>query len=676
MTALKPFHFDIHEIQRNKKLFLNYNRLRMEYAYAESPEKASIAFDIIPALLSINEVDLPGYVSKGDMGCGVYGIGSSYRLKNVIQEYFPETRYRNIPYQRYLIRKPIVESLFVLGSIGTVAQTEESDFDFWVCVDESKWSKRTLDVLREKASQISHWCQSTFNMDVHFFVLDLEQIRQNEFGRVDEESSGSSQRNFLKEECYRTMLFVSGKIPFWWVLPPGLGQSLYKLYWQSLAMKAPLDFVDFVDLGYLKEVSKTEFLGNALWQLSKGIKDPFKSLLKMAMMEMYLSDRFKGPLLCDVLKGRVLEGRRFLRELDPYLLMVETVLDFYEKEHNEGAAHLLKKAFYLKAKPMMTRARRGAGGREYKIEVFRDLMKQWNWRLELVEDLNQIENWSYSRLLQFSKEINRFFSSTYRRLSESLPPTEKQAIDEYDLTVLGRKLLALFGRSKNKLQLTPFLTSKRLILDRCVFQYEHRGHGRHQWVLYDTSWYPTERKRKKQRIFSADRVVRAGAWLVNNGLYDFHKTAVEMVPNPTGVTLNDLVHLLKHFQAYFSPAYYFGQNGKAFYQEANIEKIMAIVDMEEISKLSKGLTLDIVFRNTWGELFTEVYPYDEGLNVLIDYVRNLKVKDEKDLASRFMLHLPESAREMEASARIYQEVYQAIGMEESLPGPLFMLHYG
>jgi len=646
----------------------------MKHAFDQDPEKAAVAFEIIPVLLSVNEVDLPGYVSSGDMGCGVYGLGSSYRLREVIQEYFPETKFRNIPYQKYLVRKPVVESLFVLGSIGTVAQTDQSDFDFWVCVDEPKWPKRTLEVLREKAWQISHWCQSTFNMDVHFFILDLEQIRHNDFGRVDEESSGSTQKNFLKEECYRTMLFVSGKVPFWWVLPADLGQEGYEVQWKAFETQAPLDFVDFVDLGYLKEVSKAEFLGNALWQLSKGIKDPFKSLLKMAMMEMYLSNRFRGPLLCDILKDRVLSGKRFLRELDPYLLMVEKVLDFYHKEHEEGAVELLRKAFYLKANPMLTRARKRSG-REYKYEVFKSLMRQWKWTLDLVEDLNQIENWSYSRLLQFSKEINRFFSTTYRRLSENLPSTQKQEIDEYDLTVLGRKLFALFSKRKNKLQVTPFLTNKRVTLDRCILQYEPSGHGKHRWVIYDASWYPTERKRKKQRIFSADRIVRAAAWLVNNGLYDFHTTAVEMVPNPTGVTLNDLIHLLRHIQAYFSGAYYHGQQGKAFYEPSRMEKIMAIIDMEEIDKLSKWLTMDLVYRNTWGELFTEWYPYGDGIQALIQYIRELGVRDEKDLAERFILHLPESARKMDSSVRIYQEVHKEIGYQEAAVGQFLSLHY-
>ncbi|MBW2082335.1 MAG: hypothetical protein JRI39_04425 [Deltaproteobacteria bacterium] len=181
-----------------------------------------------------------------------------------------------------------------------------------------------------------------------------------------------------------------------------------------------------------------------------------------------------------------------------------------------------------------------------------------------------------------------------------------------------------------------------------------------RWVVYDGSWYPKERKRKKQRIFSADRITRAAAWLVNNGLYDFHRTAVEMFPNATGITFNDLVHLLKHIQTYFGPAYYGGHNGETSYEDARMEKIMAIIDMEELEKFPKWLTIDIVYRNSWGELFTEFYPYREGLDVLIDYIRELNIRNEKDLSDRFVLHLPESARNIETSARIYQEVYKSI----------------
>lgn len=651
-------------IQRNKNLFLNYNRLRRQFAYDLTPEKASVAFEIIPVLLSLNEVDLPGHVSGGEVSCGVYGLGSSYHLRKVIQDYFPEAQRRAIPYQHYVIKRPIVESLFIVGSVGTVGHTEQSDFDYWVCVDREKFSGASIHRLQEKAELIAHWCRGSFGMDVHFFILGLDQIQRNDFGKVERESSGSSQKKFLKEESYRTMILVAGKIPFWWVVPPAAGPLTYAHFRDQMMREHPLDAEDFIDLGFLDHVSRDEFLGNALWQLSKGIKDPFKALLKMAMMEVYLSEKFSGPLLFEVLKARVLGGCRSLRDMDPYLLMVETVLEFYASEDRSAHVDLMRKAFYIKSDPKITRMKLKTNLGDYKVEVFKELMETWEWPLDLVEDLNQVANWSYWRQLQLSTEINRYFFSTYRRLSENLRAVGRQAIDDRDLTILGRTVFALFAKRKNKLGLTPFLTNKRLILGRCVFQYDTDRQRRDRWALYDASWYPTEREERKRRVYSAERIVRTAAWLVNNGLYAFHRTAVEMAPNPTGVTMNDLDHLLRHLQSFFHPVMDSLDEGLRIDQEPAVLWIMAVIDMEAESKPTRPMTIDIVSRNSWGEMFTECYPYDEGLDRLTGLASELRQHFPHDVGSRFMIHLPETLKDDATARRVFTMVSQALRQSE------------
>jgi len=670
---------DVNRIQKNQKIFLNYSRLRCQYVYDMDAEKASVIFEIIPVLLSINEVDLPGYVSGGDSGCGVYAVGSSYQLSQVIRDYFPETRHRTIPFQSYLIKRPVIESLFLLGSVGTVAQTEHSDFDFWVCVDKRRCSRRSIQALEEKAAQIAYWCRSSFGMDVHFFILDLRQIRRNDFGRVDEESSGSSQKKFLKEECYRTMLLVSGKIPFWWVVPPGMDETSYRETWLNFARKAPLDAVDFVDLGFLEGVSRSEFLGNALWQLSKGIRDPFKALIKMAMMEVYLSEEYHGKLLCETLKERVLGGCRFLKEMDPYLLMVETVLDFYRKQDQVDHMELVKKAFYLKSQPGITRTRLRRKVDDYKVDVFFELMDRWDWHLDLVEDLNQIRNWSYGRQLKFSTQINRFFFSTYRHLSERLRAGERQEIDQYDLEVLGRKLIVLFSRKRYKLRLTPFLTGRRMILNRCIFQYEKKRSKKKRWDLYDATMYPTERKKLRWKIFSAEPIVKVAAWLVNNGLYDFQATGVEMPPNPSGVRLMDLIDLLKHLQSFFPPAYYQLSGGSRLDDDVIKDRMMVVIDMEELDKLKRpAASMDIVYTNSWGEMFVESYGYRDGLAALGRYAEDMKSAGAGpyEIGSRLRVHIPQSAGESEKIGKLYDEIIRTLELEETEGMGIFRPLYG
>ncbi len=652
--------FDVDRFRRNKRIFENYCRLRSQSAYDLNPEKASMAFEVIPVLLSLNEPELPGYVSGGEKGCGIYRIGSSEKMKRVVQTYFPEIQSRKISYQSYLIKRPAIESLFIMGSIGTVAQMNKSDFDFWVCVDNSRISKSDANKLFLKTERINRWCKKHADMEVHFFIMDIEQIRKNDFGKLDEESAGSSQKKFLKEEFYRTMLLVSGKIPFWWVVPLGSSEKEYEKLWNWWTQQDLYDSDDFVDLGFLDNVPREEFLGATLWQLSKGIKDPFKALIKMTLMEWYLSDNFQGPLLCDVLKERVLKGSMTLRNLDPYLLMVETVLDYYGRLERWNHVDLLRRAFYIKANPKINRMRLKTGIRDYQVIVFRELMANWKWSLSMVEDLNQMENWSYARHLRLADKINKFFISTYRRLKKTLDEKEQQVIDEEDLNMIGRQLFVLFNKHKNKLQMTPFLTKKRTILEKCIFKYDHGKSGKTRWRLYDVSSYPFEKQDKKLEIFASHRAARAAAWLIFNGLYDFHRTQIDMPPNPSGLNVNDLIDLLKHLQGTFLPAVHQIKMGANFQNDAMYDRIMVIPDMEENIESMYPVSMDLILNNTWGELFTETYPFQEGLLIIKKYVLKLNTPSIDEVRGKVKIHVHKSLMGKNVKKMIFEPIMHSL----------------
>lgn len=661
--------FETGLIRRNKILFREYTQIRRRYAYNLNAEKAAVAFELIPALLTLDESDLPGYVGSGETGCGVYGVGSARDLKKLIEKYFPETKDRPIPYQKYLIKRPIVETLFVMGSIGTIAQTEKSDFDFWVCVKTSLFDKGTIEKLEEKTRKIAAWCERRYDMEVHFFVSDLERVRNNDFGSVDEESTGSSQKRFLKEECYRTMLLVSGKIPIWWVLPPGISQEEYDRCQERLRKEAPYDFNEFVDLGFLGHLSKEEFLGTALWQLSKGIKDPFKALLKMGMMEWYLSEAFDGKLLCDLLKERVLAGPKGLRMVDPYQLMVETVLDFYSNQGREDAVDLVRKAFYVKAKPDMTRAKLKRAVNDHKEETFADLMKSWDWSPVHAEELNRMESWSYASRLKMSTEINRFFFSTYRRLSEAQLLKERQAINNQDLTLLARKIYVLFARHQKKLQLNPSLSGQRPVLDKCIFQFRRDTSGKTRWALYDATRYPAEQSGKVPRIFTAGRIVKAATWLVVNGIFDRYRTIIEMPFNPSGVILVDLVELLRSLEDFFPQNPDRTALETDLREEAKYDRIMVVVDIEDVKGKNGPRSIDLVCRNTWGEVFTEAYPFQTGLSMVRKYVEDLKAENPAEMISRVRVHVTKDGSEDGLRKRVYQTILT--GLVEQTPSPAY-----
>lgn len=283
-------------------------------------------------------------------------------------------------------------------------------------------------------------------------------------------------------------------------------------------------------------------------------------------------------------------------------------------------------------------------------------MDKWEWSLNLFDNLNQIENWSYARHLQLSVELNKFFFSIYRNLREEVPAGEKQSIDQHDLTLLGRKLFVLFRKHKNKLQLTPFITKKRLILERCIFQFNCDKFNRSRWVLYDASRYPLHNPEKQSKIFSARRIVRTAAWLVINGLYDFHKTKIEMPPNPSGINVNDLIEILRQLQNFFRPSVCRIKMGENLNSDAVIDRTVIIAGLEKDCDLSNQNMTDLVYTNSWGEAFTAAYLFHEALAVVKKSLADRKIVEKENIDAFVQVLTPKYTWPIHTKTDIYRQI--------------------
>jgi hypothetical protein len=172
--------------------------------------------------------------------------------------------------------------------------------------------------------------------------------------------------------------------------------------------------------------------------------------------------------------------------------------------------------------------------------------------------------------------------------------------------------------------------------------------------------------------------VKVAAWLVNNGLYDFQATGVEMPPNPSGVRLTDLIDLLKHFQSFFPPAYYHLTGGSKLDDDAIKDRIMVVIDMEELSKLKKPASIDMVYKNSWGEMFAESYSYGEGLTVLKEYAIDIAAGEMRlhEIGSKLRVHIPQSVGDSDKLGSLYGKIARALGLEEVEGMGIFRPLYG
>ena len=185
---------------------------------------------------------------------------------------------------------------------------------------------------------------------MHFFLSEIDNVRRNDFGIADGESAGSAQSLFLKAEFYTTNIVVAGKAPFWWLTPEKTNDQQYAALKDHLEDGGSPDLSWFMDLGNLEKLDASELFGAAIWQLSKAMDSPFKSVLKIAKLEVYLAHIEHGQPLCSLLKKHVHRGAEApgkVAVIDPYALMFDQLIEHYEKEGQPEDMLLLQQCLYL-----------------------------------------------------------------------------------------------------------------------------------------------------------------------------------------------------------------------------------------------------------------------------------------------------------------------------------------
>ncbi len=374
-------------------------------------------------------------------------------------------------------------------------------------------------------------------------MVDLTRIREDRFGVSDHESSGSAQGKILKEEFYRTMIHVAGKIPLWCVTPLWEENENFQ---KLPAIIARLNN-DYLNLGDVSMIPRGEFFGASIWQLFKSLKSPFKSVMKMGLLEKYICDETKPHLLCNTIKAGWTPGRCNLKLHDPYLLLLEEILDYYKRTHQEKAESLIKICFFLKLGFMPGAFDQTVLGIRKKI--INEQLEKWNWNEEKINALGNLHDWPFERIIKFSDQVNNYLLATYKKLSRSLQgTTEKETmITPQDMTILGRKMFVQFSRQPHKVEKLPLVVHGKALFQHLRLQYTRTAKNKGIFYL--------KRVARKDRdggeiLRSAERIEEIAIWLVYNGLYSPEIT-FQFPRNTTFISLQDIVGLLRALQEFF-----------------------------------------------------------------------------------------------------------------------------
>ncbi len=461
------------QLRTVKRRFMAINSDRLKRVQLSLRDRQKLFLELLPLLFHVNHPMLPGYLSS-KTPCGVAEYKPSKRTLGAAKRLAKSLNYTHRPG-----RECDILALYLMGSSGTIAYSSHSDFDIWVCIRPDLPAEARSQLAR-KAEGIESWAAS-LGLEAHFFLMNDEAFRAGEVASLSTESSGSAQHHLLLDEFYRTALLLAGRYPIWWLVPPEYEED-YDRYAEELRRRrfvSPKETVDFGGIGHIPE---GEFFGAALWQLYKGVSSPYKSVLKILLMEAYAAEYPHIRMLSARYKEAVYAGDVHLDDLDPYIQMVSRVEEYLLENGELERLELARRCFYFKIHEKMSLPDR-LGNISWRRELMRELVTEWGWTQPQMVMLDSRSEWKIERVMEERQALVDALGRSYRALSDfARSHAERQAIDPRDLNLLGRRLYAAFERKAGKVDIVNPGISDDLLEERLSL---HQIRGEQEgWALY------------------------------------------------------------------------------------------------------------------------------------------------------------------------------------------------
>lgn len=621
-------------LHSGEKLFLSQNRLSLLTAMDIFKPKQADLFEIIPLLIHEN-IDFPGYQAVLEQS--PEGIAEYRPCKQTLETASGYVNTEKIECR--FSKLPHVEGLFTMGSTGTIAQAPDSDIDYWVCVrgyDPECIAERRF---QQKLTLLEQWALEEFKTEIHFFIVDIDRARINDFGGSTRESSGSAQGMILKEEFYRTMIHVAGKLPFWCTLPVSVSREYYDLLLSRVcANRFQCRFIDFGDI---HEIPSAAYFGASIWQLFKLLESPFKSVIKMALLEEFLYTRGKQQLLCNRFKALWMDPGLYmpLGKIDPYYILLKSLVDYYGHVNNPAAVRLVQQCFFLKTGITKDSDLDETlfGMRSFFITR---AMDGWAWTREMVFKTGNFRQWQYMDITRLSSQIQQYMVKTYIRINQAIDREQRAMITPEDRTILGRKMFVEFSSQPGKIPKTLMVSRSDRHFTGLVLTHIPQTGKPGQWALINRS--SRSEPGAREVIRQAGTIEEIAAWFIQNRLFS-PSTIINLLPNPTPVSSNDIQGLFQALYRFFDPDNSKTPNSRTLLSKARITAIFISINLCVPRDKRRIHEFSAIYLNSWGEIFCVRVSSRQGFVLTDEILERLKVVLElKTLPDRILFHYPGS----------------------------------
>ncbi len=622
--------------------FLNQNQLSLLVALDIFQPAQADLFQIVPFLIHEN-IAFPGFKDIPEQTPhGICDFVPSIETQKILKKYINQEKTVAMPCQNHA-----VEGLFTIGSTGSIAQTEDSDIDWWVCINEKNFTSKGIKLFRQKLDLLEKIAKQQFNTQMTFFLVDILKAKNNDFGDSTIESSGSAHARLLKEEFYRTMIYIAGKIPLWSVLPTSISINYYNSIVKTVASFPNL--TRYIDLGDIHAISTSEYIGASIWQMFKWLKSPFKSVIKMALLEKFIYEYGKQSLLCNQYKDEWMNSGAHLNlaQNDSYYILLKNLLLYYETNNDKQSVNLLLTCFFLKLGISKDSQLDNTVFGLKKI-LLEKCMVKWEWNKRKVFEIGNFKTWNYSNIVKLSNFIGTYMIKRYKIVNKAFKSLlhERSGISLEDQTVLGRKVLVEFSKRSGKV-------GKVLLVSRndSHFQSLQLKYIKKDNTSTDTNKTNTNNTNNKgtsssntnigfwqlfnknikimsnqeEVLIEADTIEEIGAWLINNSLYN-KNTIINLIPNPSYVAFDDIRKLYKNMYDFFNPIVNISISLNQLLMKNRVVCMFVSINFYSPKQGHKISDYCALYLNSWGEMFCKSFYSEQGIPSMVEAKKDIMNK--------------------------------------------------
>jgi len=600
VAAVLDAAFCARDIRHRRLALLANNKRRLALTRNRLGANAAAFLEILPGLVAVGAVRDESGIRQAP-AARIAGYHATLPARRLLTGHFGGADSEALPPTGETVA---IEAIYSIGSVGTVAQTTSSDLDVWICLDAPEARGPQTAAFQEKLAVISRMAEREHGLEVHFFCMTAQDIRDNVFGFSEDEGQGSAQGCLLKEEFYRTVLVVAGRKPAWWCVAPGAEPDAYGKTLTDLARTEPEVAADSLDCGSVGAIAGDEYFGASLWMIVKSLTSPFKSILKFGLLEKYAEQAARPELLCETLKAALITGQNGLWQCDPYALLFAEISRYYGKREQAGALALLRKAFQQKTGFDPCGEFGGRSGESMLDQFFPYTSQAAGICPTQIQQKKQTtQEDDFAQVLALGDAITKYFLHVYKRLRQQAAGLPSQGgLTERDQTMLSQRIAASFGRRAGKIMRLPFIRPGRDIFVALEVDHDERTAGEGVFAIRGEPGAKGEDKTEKWESVHADTSLpRLAAWLSANEIYrpGMNVNAVILPPPlslPDVIGLFDAVHAAFPIRETFAPPLSWGLAPKT------VTAALIVLNLHTPREERDVVRVDVLYATSWGEL--------------------------------------------------------------------------